>query len=90
MRCSKPPRPCARAWPGCAPKAKVEGFIVQEMIRRPDAHELILGMAVDRQFGPFLLFGHGGTAVEVIGDSALALPPLNSKLAREMISRTRV
>ena len=73
-----------------APSARVEGFIVQEMIRRPDAHELILGMAIDKTFGPFLLFGQGGTAVEVVNDKALALPPLNLKLAREMMVRTRV
>ena len=48
----------------------------------PCAYELIVGMAVDRQFGPFLLFGQGGTAVEVINDKALALPPLNLALAR--------
>ena len=72
------------------PKARIEGFVVQEMITRPASHELILGMAVDRQFGPFLLFGHGGTAAEVIGDRALALPPLNMALAREMMARTRV
>jgi acetyltransferase len=60
------------------------------MIRRRGAHELILGMAVDVTFGPFLLFGHGGTAVEVIDDKALVLPPLNLNLARETMSRTRV
>ena len=37
-----------------------------------------------------ILFGEGGTAVEVIGDRAVALPPLNMTLAREMISRTRI
>jgi acetyltransferase len=73
-----------------APKARLEGFVVQEMIVRPDAVELILGMAVDATFGPFLLFGQGGTAVEVIADKALALPPLNMMLARTMISQTRV
>jgi len=72
------------------PKARLDGFVVQEMIRRPGAFELILGMAVDATFGPFLLFGHGGTAVEVIGDKALALPPLNMTLARTMMSQTRV
>jgi acetyltransferase len=73
-----------------APKARLEGFVVQEMIRRPGAYELILGMADDATFGPFMLFGHGGTAVEVIGDKALGLPPLNLKLAQEMIQRTRI
>jgi acetyltransferase len=72
------------------PKARLEGFVVQEMIRRPGAYELILGMADDATFGPFMLFGHGGTAVEVIDDKALGLPPLNLKLAREMIVRTRI
>jgi acetyltransferase len=73
-----------------APRARLDGFTVQEMIRRPLAHELIAGMAVDRTFGPFLLFGHGGTAVEVIGDRALALPPLNLALARQLMSGTRI
>ncbi|MEI9993501.1 MAG: bifunctional acetate--CoA ligase family protein/GNAT family N-acetyltransferase [Rhizomicrobium sp.] len=72
------------------PAARLDGFLVQEMIHRPLAHELIAGMAVDRTFGPFLLFGQGGTAVEVIDDKALGLPPLNMKLAHDMIARTRV
>jgi acetyltransferase len=73
-----------------APGAHLAGFLVQQMIEKPAAHELILGMAVDSTFGPFLLFGQGGTAVEVIADKTLGLPPLNLKLAREMIERTRV
>ena len=60
------------------------------MIRRGGAHELLAGLALDPTFGPVVLFGHGGTAVEVIGDRAVALPPLNSTLTRELISRTRV
>lgn len=72
------------------PDARIDGFVVQEMVRRPGAFELILGMASDATFGPFLLFGHGGTAVEVIGDKCLALPPLNMALAREMMSHTRI
>jgi acetyltransferase len=73
-----------------APKARIDGFLVQEMVRRPRAYELIVGMAVDNTFGPFLLFGHGGVAVEVIGDKGLALAPLNMALAKEMISHTRI
>jgi acetyltransferase len=72
------------------PKARIDGFLVEEMIRRPEAFELILGMADDATFGPFLLFGHGGTAVEVIADKSVALPPLNFALARAMITRTRI
>ena len=72
------------------PEARIEGFTVQRMIRRSGAHELIAGMAVDPTFGPTMVFGQGGTAVEVIADRALALPPLNATLARELISRTRI
>lgn len=72
------------------PRARVEGLLVQEMAHRSDAHELICGMSVDRQFGPVLLFGQGGTAAEIIADRALALPPLNQRLANELIERTRV
>lgn len=73
-----------------APDARVDGFNVQPMIRRPGAHELILGIAEDATFGPVILFGQGGTAVEVIGDRAVALPPLNPVLAHDMIERTRI
>ena len=72
------------------PGAELAGFTVQRMARRPGAHELILGATVDVVFGPVILFGHGGTAVEVIRDRAVALPPLNMNLARELVSRTRV
>ncbi len=72
------------------PKARLDGFLVQQMVSKPRAHELIVGMAEDRTFGPFLLFGQGGTAVEIINDKALGLPPLNLKLAHEMIAATRV
>jgi len=72
------------------PGARIDGFSVQEMAHRPDAHELIVGMTDDRLFGPVLLFGEGGTGVEVVADKALALPPLNLNLAREMMSRTRI
>ncbi len=72
------------------PDAVVTGFLVQEMVHRPHAHELILGASEDRQFGPAILFGQGGVSVEVVGDTAMALPPLNVKLARELIGATRI
>ncbi|MBL0726585.1 bifunctional acetate--CoA ligase family protein/GNAT family N-acetyltransferase [Piscinibacter sp. HJYY11] len=72
------------------PRARIEGFTVQPMVARPQAQELIVGASVDPVFGPVILFGHGGTAVEVVADRALALPPLNRVLARDLISRTRV
>ncbi|HEX6115134.1 MAG TPA: GNAT family N-acetyltransferase, partial [Geminicoccaceae bacterium] len=73
-----------------APEAALVGLSVQPMVRRPGAYELIVGVTTDRQFGPMVLFGQGGTAVEVINDRALALPPLNLHLARELMSRTRI
>ncbi|MBF0173175.1 MAG: bifunctional acetate--CoA ligase family protein/GNAT family N-acetyltransferase [Magnetococcales bacterium] len=72
------------------PHARIQGFSVQEMAIRPGAHELLVGMTTDPIFGPVIMFGQGGTAVEVIDDSAVALPPLNMNLARELISRTRI
>ncbi len=65
------------------------GVTVQPMIRM-SGYELILGSSVDPQFGPVLLFGAGGQLVEVFRDSALALPPLNSTLARRMMERTKI
>jgi len=72
------------------PDAKIDGFVVQPMVLRPKARELILGIANDPTFGSVIVFGHGGTAVEVINDKALVLPPLDLKLAREIVDRTRV
>lgn len=72
------------------PEATVDGFSIEPMILRPDARELIIGLADDATFGPIMLFGAGGTAVEVINDKAIALPPLDMALARMLIARTRV
>jgi acetyltransferase len=72
------------------PSARIRGFIVEPMLHKRDAFELIVGAYQDVQFGPVMLFGHGGVAVEVRNDTALGLPPLNVALAREMMSRTRV
>jgi acetyltransferase len=72
------------------PVARIDGFTVEPMIVRPNATELIVGLIDDKVFGPVVLFGQGGTAVEVLADRALGLPPLNPVLARDMIGRTRV
>jgi acetyltransferase len=72
------------------PDAAVQGFMLQAMARRPGAHELIAGISDDPVFGPVILFGQGGVAVEVVADRAIGLPPLNMVLARDMVSRTRV
>jgi acetyltransferase len=66
-----------------------EGVTVQPMINYT-GYELIVGSSVDPQFGPVLLFGMGGTLVEVIRDRALGLPPLTTTLARRLIERTQV
>lgn len=72
------------------PGARIDGFTVQPSVSRPHAHEIIVGASIDSVFGPVILCGQGGTAVEVIADSAIALPPLNRALAAELVSRTRV
>ena len=72
------------------PATRIKGFTVQPMIRRSRAHELILGMSVDPTFGPLIMFGTGGTAVEVVRDTAHALPPLDLNLAQDMMQQTRI
>ncbi|MGZ9073900.1 MAG: acetate--CoA ligase family protein, partial [Rhodoplanes sp.] len=73
-----------------APQARFLGVLVQKMVVRPHGRELIVGLAHDPTFGPVISFGMGGIAVEVFRDSAVAVPPLNAFLARDLISRTRV
>ena len=73
-------------------KAGAESFLgvtVQPMIRS-EGYELILGSSIDSQFGPVLLFGSGGHLVEVYRDRALALPPLNTTLAKRLMEQTKV
>ncbi|MGA7489485.1 MAG: bifunctional acetate--CoA ligase family protein/GNAT family N-acetyltransferase [Xanthobacteraceae bacterium] len=72
------------------PDARITGVTLHPMVVRPKARELIAGIADDPTFGPVIVFGRGGTAVEVIGDKALALPPLDLELAHGLIARTRV
>ncbi len=73
-----------RAGPG-----HFDGVTVQPMAKL-DGYELIVGSSLDPQFGPVLLFGTGGQLVEVFRDRALALPPLNTTLARRMMEQTRI
>jgi acetyltransferase len=72
------------------PDARVDGIAIQPMIRKPNGRELMVGVISDPRFGPVISFGAGGTAVEVLGDRAIALPPLNGFLVRELISGTRI
>ncbi|MCB8928378.1 MAG: bifunctional acetate--CoA ligase family protein/GNAT family N-acetyltransferase [Ardenticatenaceae bacterium] len=66
------------------------GVTVQPMLHLSDGYELIIGASPDPQFGPVLLFGTGGTLVEVFKDRALGLPPLTTTLARRMMERTKI
>ena len=66
-----------------------EGVTVQPMMKLHGT-ELLLGASYDPQFGPVLAFGAGGTYVELFGDVAFTLPPLNSTLAGLLIDRTKI
>ncbi len=71
------------------PDARITGVLIEPMTKRPNARELMLGVLNDPVFGPVISVGLGGTMVEVIGDRAVGLPPLNRFLARRMIEGTR-
>lgn len=72
------------------PEATISGFAVEAMCVRPHAVELIVGIANDPTFGPVILFGAGGHAVEIIDDKAIGLPPLDRDQARSLIMKTRI
>jgi acetyltransferase len=72
------------------PDAAIDGFTVEPHVERADSLELIVGATSDGEFGPVVLFGEGGKAVEVIADTALELVPLNAALAHALVRRTRV
>jgi len=65
------------------------GVTVQPMVKM-EGYELILGSSLDPQFGAVMLFGMGGQLVEIFQDRALALPPLNTTLARRMMEQTKI
>jgi acetyltransferase len=73
-----------------SPAAARRGFLVRKTVDRRGRHELFAAMIEDPVFGPLICFGQGGEVGEATGDRALALPPLNLKLARELIQSTRV
>lgn len=72
------------------PDAAIRGVTVEPMARVRDARELLIGVSRDLAFGPVIAFGAGGTMVELLRDSAVALPPLTELLAERLVSRTRV
>ncbi len=72
------------------PNAEISGVTVEKMYRSANGRELMIGIMTDPVFGPVISFGSGGTSVEIMGDSAISLPPLNHRLAKDLIKRTRV
>jgi acetyltransferase len=72
------------------PNAKADGISIEPMIVKPNGRELMIGVTSDPVFGPVITFGAGGTAVEIMGDRAVALPPLNGFLVKELIRETRI
>ena len=71
------------------PDANIEGVVLQRMFSPPNSRELLVGIIADAIFGPVISFGLGGTAVEVVRDQAMALPPLNTLLIKDLIDRTK-
>jgi acetyltransferase len=72
------------------PEARIDGITIEPMMQRPNGRELLVGITTDPVFGPVITFGAGGTAVEVMGDRAVTLPPLNHSLVQDLIGQTRV
>ncbi|MBV8123529.1 MAG: bifunctional acetate--CoA ligase family protein/GNAT family N-acetyltransferase [Burkholderiaceae bacterium] len=72
------------------PEARINGVTVQKMARARRGREIYIGLTTDDPFGPVIVFGAGGTMIELINDRAMELPPLNQFLARRLIERSRV
>ena len=72
------------------PEARIDGVTIEPMLQRPNGRELLVGLVTDPVFGPVITFGAGGTTVEVMGDRAVTLPPLNHRLVQDLIGQTRV
>ncbi len=72
------------------PDARISGVTVEKMYRSSTGRELMIGIIKDPVFGPVISFGSGGTNVEITGDAAISLPPLNRRLAKDLIDRTKV
>lgn len=73
-----------------APGARINGVTVQKMARARKGREIYVGLVTDEPFGPVIVFGAGGTMIELLNDRAMELPPLNQFLARRLIERSRV
>jgi acetyltransferase len=72
------------------PDAHINGVSIEPHLARANAREILIGTFRDPVFGPVISFGAGGTDNALSSDRALALPPLNSYLARDLIESTRI
>jgi acetyltransferase len=72
------------------PAARINGVTVQNMAGARRGREIYIGLVTDDPFGPVIVFGAGGTMIELMNDRAMELPPLNQFLARRLIARSRV
>ncbi len=72
------------------PDAVLDGVVIEPMVNRPNAREVLVGVVSDPVLGPVIAFGAGGVDVEALEDRAVALPPLNRYLVRDLIQRTRI
>jgi acetyltransferase len=70
------------------PHAQIDGVYVEEMVRKK--YELLIGCKKDPIFGPAIVFGMGGVAVEVFKDTNVGLPPLNMALSLRLIEDTKI
>lgn len=72
------------------PEAKIDGFTVQQMVKMHNPYEIIIGVNSDPIFGRVIMVGEGGTAVEIIKDTSIAMPPLNREQALDAIKHTKI
>ncbi|MEA3450061.1 MAG: bifunctional acetate--CoA ligase family protein/GNAT family N-acetyltransferase [Patescibacteria group bacterium] len=70
------------------PKARLEGVFIEPLTSK--RYEILIGAKRDPIFGPAIVFGMGGVAVEVFNDTKIGLPPLNMALSMKMIQDTKV
>ena len=78
------------AEPTARPGSERFGLTVKKVPSSATARQVRIRVGIDPVFGPVIAFGAGGVTGSLLGDRAVALPPLNTSLARELVSRTRV
>lgn len=70
------------------PESPVMGYSIQTMHRALDNLQISLGLGRDEEVGPFIFFGGGGSTADILTDRQVAIPPLNTVLARHLIERS--